>query len=494
MKVFNSIICVMFLSLSLWAQENVFLDRAYWQANPTLDQVKADIEKGNDPVSRNKYMFDASSLAILDKADPAIIQYLVSLDGNGVDKITHDGRNYLLWAGYAGDLEVINWLIDEGSDVHFIDEHGYGLVTFTAIGGQTNPAIYDLYLSKGLSMDETNRDGANALLLASSRVTGLDDLSYFLDHGMKLKDVDNHGNNLFLYAVSKGNVAFLKELVDAGVDYKKENEDGENAVIIASQGARRHHNGIETFNYLNELDIDFTQKDKEGKTALHYASARNPKKEVLEYLIQQGINPNALDHEGNPAIFYAVANNNAPATEVLLPLEKDLRQENKNGETLMSYAIQGNNDKITAFLLEKEIDLNHKNKANESYLNVLFNHYNDRNKAYFEKYVQILSDKGVQPTVNSKDGNTILHTAVDKNNAYLVNKAIELTKEDINVANHKGLTPIQQATLQTKDLQILKTLIQAGADKTVKTEFDETVYQLAQENEALQGKDIEFLK
>ncbi|MGI9525581.1 MAG: ankyrin repeat domain-containing protein [Weeksellaceae bacterium] len=492
MKLFY-IFCITFLSLSLYAQENVFLERNYWQNNPTLEQVKADIAKGNDPTQLNENMFDASTWAILNKAHIEVIKYLVSLEGNGVNKITHDGRNYLMWAGYAGDIQVIEWLIAQGSDVNHKDEHGYGLVTFTAVGGQMNPEIYDLYLSKGVSLDETNRDGANALLLASKNATSLNDLSYFLDHGMSLLDEDEHGNNIFLYAVSMGNISFLKDLKGARVDYRKVNKDGENAVLVAAQGARRHHNSVDTFVYLNELDVDFNLKNKEGKTALHEAAANNPEKEVIEYLIKMGNQPNTKDKDGNPAIFYAVAQNNKTAITVLSQYIQNLDYQNNASETLMSYAIKGNNEDFTAFLLEKDINLSHLNDRNESYINLLFTNYSDRNKDYFDKYIQVFTQKDILPAVNSENGNTILHTAIDKDNIYLINKAMELTK-NINVSNNKGLTPLQHAALMVKDVEILKKLVEAGADKTVQTEFDETVYQLAAENEALKGQNITFLK
>ena len=42
--------------------------------------------------------------------------------------------------------------------------------------------------------------------------------------------------------------------------------------------------------------------------------------------------------------------------------------------------------------------------------------------------------------------------------------------------------------------KIIKHLLSKGADKNVKTDFDETLYDLAKENEALKNTDISFLK
>ena len=52
------------------------------------------------------------------------------------------------------------------------------------------------------------------------------------------------------------------------------------------------------------------------------------------------------------------------------------------------------------------------------------------------------------------------------------------------------------AVMNAKDTKILKYLLSIGADKRVNTNFDESLYALAQENEIFQKQniDITFLK
>jgi ankyrin repeat protein len=67
---------------------------------------------------------------------------------------------------------------------------------------------------------------------------------------------------------------------------------------------------------------------------------------------------------------------------------------------------------------------------------------------------------------------------------------------DVNAKNKEGMTALHLAAMKAKDTETLKYLISIGAKKEVKTEFDETSYDLASENELLkQNKSsIEFLK
>ncbi len=66
----------------------------------------------------------------------------------------------------------------------------------------------------------------------------------------------------------------------------------------------------------------------------------------------------------------------------------------------------------------------------------------------------------------------------------------------VNAINNEGMTALHQAALKAKDDQMMKYLISIGADKNAKTDFEETAYDLANENEVLQKNKVEltFLK
>ena len=49
------------------------------------------------------------------------------------------------------------------------------------------------------------------------------------------------------------------------------------------------------------------------------------------------------------------------------------------------------------------------------------------------------------------------------------------------------------AAMKAEDDAIIKYLLAQGADKTVMTDFDETIFDLASENELLKNKELQFL-
>jgi ankyrin repeat protein len=125
----------------------------------------------------------------------------------------------------------------------------------------------------------------------------------------------------------------------------------------------------------------------------------------------------------------------------------------------------------------------------------LLQSYNSKNTDAFESKLNLLQSKGLDITLAQKDGNTLYHLALDKNDLELL-KRVQQFNVDINAKNNEGLTALHKAAMKASDTEVLKYLISIGADKSITTDFEETVYDLASENELLSQKNIviDFLK
>ncbi|MHC0447888.1 ankyrin repeat domain-containing protein [Flavobacterium sp. 3-218] len=476
-------------------QKNTLLDANFWKTSPNTEIVKAEIAKGNNPAEANVNAFDVTTLAINNEAPVETIKFLIDQPGNSITKLTHDNRIYLHWAAYKGNTELVQYLIAKGSDVNFEDSHGTAPADFAASNGQANPEMYEAFFKAGVNPTKKYANGANLLLLAIASDKDLKAADYFSTKGMSLKDVDANGNTAFTYAARSGNIALLKKLLEKGIKPTDE------ALLVAAQGSRRETNTLETYKYLvEEVKIKATAQNKSGQNVLHILAGKPNQTEIIKYFLDKGVDVNKADKEGNTPVMAAASAREIAVLELFLPKAKNINAQNLKGESALTKAVQYGTPEAVSLLLAKGADVNVKDKDGNNLGVYLVQSYRPagREKATvdpFDAKAKLLQDKGLNLAAPQKDGNTLYHVAITKNDVELLKKITDL-KVDINAKNKDGLTALHRAAMTSKDDAILKYLVSAGAKKDISTEFDETAYALAKENELLTKNNVsvEFLK
>ncbi|GAB5417654.1 MAG: ankyrin repeat domain-containing protein [Crocinitomicaceae bacterium] len=416
---FIAVVSIMIVSTTL-GQDNVLIDRSYWKQQPSLKKVKADVAAGNDPAAFNQHTFDAVTWAILESADDAIVWYLINLDGNEVNKRSHDGRTPIFWAAYKNNVTLMKELIEKGANTDLMDSHGYSLVSFAASTGQTNQEVYNFCLEHGAKFnEERNKDGANPIHLIIPYLEDATLIEYFSKNGVSLKAEDKNGNNIFTYAAKTGNIPMMEYALSKGIDPHANNDA---AVIFASKGTRSKSTSIEGFKFLQEHGLNLNTTDKDGRSALYYLASKSKDMELFEMLVQAGLKTDQSDNQGVSPLNQAAANNSGEVVKFLAYHSRDISAANTMGENALHIAV------------------NHENK----------------------EAVKVLLEMGM----------------------------------DINVVTNEQLSPLHLAAMKAKDIELLQFLIEKGADKTLDTQFGETAYDLALENEMLQNNktNLDFLK
>ncbi|WP_026452673.1 ankyrin repeat domain-containing protein [Aequorivita capsosiphonis] len=491
-KIFVFLIC-----FTAFAQEeNIFHDRSFWQDNPTKEVVKQKIVEGNDPVAFNNNGFDATTNAILAKADDAVIKYLLSLKGNSVDKRTHDSRIYLHWAALRGKTEIMKYLLEKGASVTALDSRGNSPITYAANSGQTDSAVYDVFIANGLKLsEETNQEDANVLLLVAPFLEDEKQLDYFTSKGIDLKSIDKDGNGIFNYAARKGNVRFLEQLVKKGVDYKILNKDGGNAFMFAAQGTRGFSNSLPVYEYLKSIGLEPNIVTKDGSTPLHRLAYSNTDPAIFNLFLKAGANVNQKDADGNTPFLNAASKNDLEIVKLLSKNVKDMDATNNNGQTALMLAYGGNSPEVVEFLLKNDANLSLKDADGNSIGYYLLESFNAKKPEDFETKLKIIQKNDIQLNTVQAEGNSLYHLAAKANDLDLL-KRLAGFDMDVNATNDEGMTALHQAAMKAKDTETMKYLISLGADKTAKTDFEETPYDLASENELLQKNNVQlnFLK
>lgn len=476
-------------------QKNSLLEAAFWKTSPTVETVQAEISKGNNPSEANVNAFDVTTLAINNDAPFETIKFLVEQPGNSITKLTHDNRIYLHWAAYRGNTELVQYLISKGSDVNFEDSHGTAPADFAASNGQANPAMYDAFFKAGVNPTKKYANGANLLLLAIASDKDLKATEYFSTKGMSLKDIDSEGNTAFSYAARSGNIPFLKKLLEKGV------KPTDNALLIAAQGSRRETNTLETYKYLvEEVKIKATAQNKAGQNVLHILAGKPNQKEIIEYFLSKGVDVNKEDKEGNTPLMAAASARETAILELFVPKIKNINAQNLKGESALTNAVRYGTPEAVSLLLAKGADVNVKDKDGNNLGVYLVQSYRPAGREKvtadpFDAKAKLLQDKGLNLATAQKDGNTLYHLAITKSDVSLLKKITDL-KVDVNAKNKDGLTALHRAAMTSKDDSILKYLVSVGAKKDINTEFDETAYALAKENDLLTKNNVsvEFLK
>ncbi|WP_066222495.1 ankyrin repeat domain-containing protein [Formosa haliotis] len=499
-KVLRNGILGAFLALGtlVQAQENnAFLNREFWGAKPSVETVDLKIKEGNDPTQLNGSSFDPVAYAILQEAPNATIKHLLGIKGNDVNKLTHDGRTYIFWAASKGNIEIMEYLLKHGAKTDILDNHGYSILNFAAAGGQKNTKVYDLCLANGANLKtDLDHHGANALLLASQRDTDFSLINYFTSKGLDLNSKDADGNGIFNYVAKSGNIKMLNQLIEKGVDYKTLNNEGGNAMIFASAGGRRGNtNGLDVFKFLESKGIKANVKTTKGLTPLHGLASGSKDIAVINYFLDKGVDVNQADQNGNTPFLNAASRNNLEIVTLLQKHVKDVNLTNKKGESALALAVQGNTTDVVSFLIEKGADVQVVDASGNNLTAYLIKSFSPKKEAEFNAKLALLTAKGLDISKPQANGNTLFHLALDQNQFELLNLAKQ-NKVDINAENNEGITPLLKSAMSSKDDKVLKFLLDNGADKSIKTEFDETAYDLAQENELLKANNvnINFLK
>ncbi|OSY87687.1 hypothetical protein WH52_09660 [Tenacibaculum holothuriorum] len=495
MRALKSIVLLFlfFISTSLVAQENIFIGRSFWKIKPTIAQVEEKIKEGNSPSQLNRFGFDAVVYALLENADEAVIKHLLTKKGNDVNKLTHDGRTYIFWAAYKNNMPIVKHLLANGAKTDVIDDKGYSLLNFAAVAGVKNTKLYDLLIEKGANvLTEKTPKGANALLLIIPNLQDFTMVDYFVNKGLDLKSTDKYGNGVFNYVAQKDNRKMLELLIKKGLPYKELNKNGGNAMLFATRGSRRGYNSLNYFKYLENLGINPNITNKEGNTPLHNLAYRNKDIASLQYFIDKGVNINQANKDGNTPLLNAASRNSLEVIKLFADKTSNINHKNKDGHSVLTKALW-NKPQVVQFLLEKGADVSIVDTKGYDLSYHLFKTFNSKGKKEFQQKLNTLKAKGLSVGKTQKDGSTLYHLAIEKQSIPMLD-FIKTYKININAKNKKGLTALQKAVMMAKNDKIIKHLISQGADTSVKTDFEETLYDLAKENEALKNTDISFLK
>jgi ankyrin repeat protein len=245
-------------------------------------------------------------------------------------------------------------------------------------------------------------------------------------------------------------IHLLKYLVeDKGANLKTKNE----FLIIAT---RNGHKDILAF--LLENGIDVNQQDKYGETALMWASQKGHK-EIVQMLLQhENIEINTRqDNDGRTALMWASLCDKKEIVEIFLQ-EKNIeinQRDKKFGETaLMKASSNGHKDIVQILLQDKNIQINKQNNDGRTAL------MHASHKGHNEIVEMLLQNENIEINQQDKYGWTALMWASREGNKEIVKMLLQDENIKINTRqDNDGRTALMWASQQGHK-EIVKMLLQ----------------------------------
>ena len=282
----------------------------------------------------------------------------------------------------------------------------------------------------------------------------------------------------------------IKLLLDAGVNPKKQNADGDNAVSYAAKCGTSAKILDELISYDTVLPFQrksrITKTNNEGKSALDYA-AQNP--ELLEVVNRyMGIVDKAKEEpvvEALPAAAAAVTSA-APVVAAVAAQEPETKSE-EPAEEKVEEAAQETPAQEEAVQEEAPAPLPEDNgvlqeaaaaaSAKRPYKRVyLFEGIEafDTYSAVQEKKPSLIAD----PNKLGPNGRTLLQKAASQDDLDMI-ALLHESKADFNLADREGFTPLMYAARFAKKAETVAMLLSYGADIKAKNKFGLSAVEIA---------------
>ena len=322
---------------------------------------------------------------------------------------------------------------------------------------------------RGEEVNRRNPDGSTPLQWAVYN-GDVAEARRLLRAGANVALANNYGATPMSLAAEVGNSDMLKVLLEAGANVESPNADGQTALLAVARTGN-----VEAAKLLLDhgAAVDATEKFG-GQTPLMWASARRHP-EMMQLLASRGADVNArsidrnyqrhvtaegrpknLDSGGLTALLYAARENCAACVDVLLKNKADIDLPDPDGVSPLLLAIMNANWDLAKQLIQAGADVSHWDIFGEAPLITAIDQRNriDGGRASIDvpnttsglAIVALLLERGADPNMQ-----LFFKPANARGDVYT-----------------RGATPLIRAAVNG-DLEVVKQLLEHGADATVAT-------------------------
>ncbi len=199
-----------------------------------------------------------------------------------------DGATALHWAAYRNDAETATALIRAGADVRAANDHGVTPLALAARNG--NAEIVAALLAAGVDPNDPRQavnSGETPLMLAA-RAGQVDAVEILADAGADFDARESwNGQTALMWAGAEGHIPIVEALVSLGADIRARSNSGATPLLFAARKG-----SIGAVRALLAAGADVNEARPDGATPLLVAVV-NGHEELVDLLLAEGADPNA---------------------------------------------------------------------------------------------------------------------------------------------------------------------------------------------------------
>ncbi|MCY4638674.1 MAG: ankyrin repeat domain-containing protein [Acidobacteria bacterium] len=201
-----------------------------------------------------------------------------------VDAPWADGSTALLWAAHWNDLDMADLLLAAGADVNAADDHG--VTPLERAAENTSLAMVEKLLAAGADVNAARASGLTPLMVAA-RTSDLPVVNLLLAHGAEVnaRTVATRGTAL-MWAVGGSHPDVARALLNGGAEPGTSTADGFTPLLFAAANG-----DVPMAEALIAAGVDVNDTGTDGTHVLPYAIASG-QGEFARFLLRRGANPN----------------------------------------------------------------------------------------------------------------------------------------------------------------------------------------------------------
>ncbi len=325
-------------------------------------------------------------------------------DGTDVNETSKNGKTALMYAALKGRRQLVKELLDAKADINQKDINGNTALFFAIIS--ECPNTVQTLIDRKPVISYINRLGGTPLQLACA-------ISDEIALKLLYAGADVHkyriGPTALMHAALKGRRQLVEKLLNAGVDINQQDMHGQTALFYAIMS--KCPNTVQT---LIDRKPEINCQCRRGRTPI-----------LVAYEISDEIAVKLLHAGANDINVFIVHASNRRIVDYYIKMNKDILSKKYRGKSVLNYAIA----KDYPYLIEKCItnlcveQMDIKQLVNYAIKRPKFENINKFVRENFPfQYVKIALECGSHDALGGIDWASLVHEIHDKDNAFLIVK------------------------------------------------------------------------